>query len=133
MTVYYLDSSAWIKHFLKEPGSSWVSRLFEQHRDLLASASLGYVEVSSALVRQQVARNLAPEAVDRAMTALDTNWHAFFQVELTREIANLAVSFARKWKLRGADAMHLGAADYSGSSSVSPTSRLCGSHPMRNC
>jgi len=32
MTVYYLDSSAWLKRYFGEPGTRWVQDLFARHQ-----------------------------------------------------------------------------------------------------
>jgi predicted nucleic acid-binding protein len=55
VTLFYLDSSAWLKRYFLEPGSGWMMRLFESGNPL-ASSVLGYLEVASALTRQQVPR-----------------------------------------------------------------------------
>jgi predicted nucleic acid-binding protein len=55
VTLFYLDSSAWLKRYFLEPGSDWMTRLF-QSGNLMASSVLGHIEVASALARQQVPR-----------------------------------------------------------------------------
>jgi predicted nucleic acid-binding protein len=111
MTVHYLDSSAWLKQFFEEPGSAWIKKLVVE-QEPIASASLGYVEVTASLVRQQQARKLTDEQLAQAIETVQGQWHRFFQVQLDSDVADLAFSLARQWKLRGADAMHLAAADH---------------------
>lgn len=111
MKLFYLDSSAWLKRFFDEPGSSWVRGLFEQ-KTALASASLGYVEVSAALARQQMSRKMNAEEVKKALGLLDAQWRDFFQVGMDDEIVSLAVGLAREKRLRGGDAIHLAAVTY---------------------
>ena len=50
MTLYYVDTSAWVKRFT-EAGSTWVRKLFEQ-KEALACSPLGYVELLAAIARQ---------------------------------------------------------------------------------
>lgn len=111
MTVHYLDSSGWLKQFFEEPGSSWIKKLVVE-QEPIASASLGYVEVAAALVRQQQARKFTDEQLTQAIETLEGQWRRFFQVQLDSDVAALAFSLARQWKLRGADAMHLAAAEH---------------------
>jgi predicted nucleic acid-binding protein len=51
MIFYYLDSSAWVKRYYQESGTTWVQSLFE-HNQVLACASLGLVEVMATLARK---------------------------------------------------------------------------------
>ena len=64
MNLYYLDSSAWLKRYLLEPGSDRMKLLFESG-DSLASSVLGYIEVASALARQQAPRKLDEDKLAR--------------------------------------------------------------------
>src|SRR5262245_21308666 len=111
MTVHYLDSSVWIKQFFEEPGSTWVKKLV-LGRSAIASASIGYLEVAAALIRQQQARKVADEKLSEAIEILRRQWHNFFQVQLDSDVIGLAFSLVQQWKLRVADAMHLSAGEY---------------------
>ena len=51
MIYYYLDASAWVKRYAKERGAKWMQDIFDQ-RPLMASASLGFVEVMATLARK---------------------------------------------------------------------------------
>ncbi len=60
MTVYYLDSSAWVKRYLSEPGSAWVRRLFDG-KEPLACCPLGCNEVAAAIARQQGVQKISAD------------------------------------------------------------------------
>ena len=109
MSVYYLDSSAWVKRYFEEPGSGWVMLLFDE-RERLASSNLGYVEVASALARQQESRNLDQQKLEQLQEQLKADWTDLTGFPLTVELAERAVVLAQRYKLRGADAVHLAAA-----------------------
>jgi predicted nucleic acid-binding protein len=54
MNVWYLDSSALVKHHVEETGSSWISAtLFEPLDNLLLSSRVTMIEVRSALARRK--------------------------------------------------------------------------------
>jgi len=55
MTLYYLDSSAWVKRYYRETGTAWIENLFAE-RQPVACASLGVVEVTATLARKQKAQ-----------------------------------------------------------------------------
>jgi len=111
VTLFYLDSSAWLKRYFLEPGSGWMTRLFESG-NLMASSVLGYIEVASALTRQQVPRKLDEDKLAQLQLQqqLEEDWGDLTGFPLTDETVGRAVRLARGYKLRGADAVHLATA-----------------------
>ncbi|MFZ0963612.1 MAG: type II toxin-antitoxin system VapC family toxin [Terriglobia bacterium] len=109
MTLFYLDSSAWLKRYFLEPGSGWMMRLFEIGIPL-ASSVLGYLEVASALARQPVSRKRDEDQLARLQQQLEEDWGELTGFPLTDETVARAVRLARGYKLRGADALHLATA-----------------------
>lgn len=109
MNLFYLDSSAWLKRYFQEPGSEWMLRRFESGGPL-ASSVLGYVEVASALARQQAPRKLEEATLAGLQQQLDADWGDLIGLPLTDEVVGRAVRLARGYKLRGADAVHLATA-----------------------
>ena len=57
MTVYYLDSSAWVKRYVFEVGSDFVGNLFSR-KESLACSALGLVEITATLARKRKAGDL---------------------------------------------------------------------------
>jgi uncharacterized protein len=103
--VYYLDSSAWVKRYFAEAGSSWVQTLF--HRQVtLATSALGYVEVAATLAR----RSRPGTSLPSLQHQLQTEWENMLQLELSSSLYAQALWLAWNYKLRGADAIHLAAA-----------------------
>ena len=101
-----MDSSVWVKRYFAERGSGRVHELF-RGEEVLASSWLGCVEVSAAIARQAGARRI-DEATRRQMEAqLDHEWSRFLQAGAGQEEYVLAVGMARKYVLKGADAVHL--------------------------
>ena len=109
MTLFYLDSSAWLKRYFQEPGTGWMRGRFESG-EAFASSVLGYVEVASALARQQASRKLDEEKLARLQQQLEEDWSDMAGLTLTDEVVARAVRLARDYKLRGADAVHLATA-----------------------
>ena len=85
MTVYYLDSSAWLKRYFAEPGTRWVQHLFARHQPL-ASLRLGYVEVAAALARQRSVRPTAPDSETDLLNAFEAHWRELLKVEIDEEM-----------------------------------------------
>jgi uncharacterized protein len=109
MIFYYLDSSAWVKRYYEEIGSDAMQELFGQE-DIIACSPLGYVEVTSTLVRKHKANEMDAEALRVRLEDLNSDWVFFFKVHLTPEVLTAAMSVAREMALRGADAVYLASA-----------------------
>ena len=106
MTIYYLDSSAWVKLYFEERGSDWVDGLFEQDH-LLSCSILRLIEV-----RATAARKCAFGAIDAAELAetkswLMDEWSSFLWVGLAPEGVERSLEIADAFALRGSDSVHL--------------------------
>ncbi|NOZ56443.1 MAG: type II toxin-antitoxin system VapC family toxin [Calditrichaeota bacterium] len=106
MTVYYLDASAWVKRYFLEEGTEWVQSLFTEGT-LLASASLGFVEVIATLARKAKISALPPGQLKLKTRQVRSDWNQFVQVHLSFAVLERAESVAEDMALRGADAVHL--------------------------
>ncbi len=109
MTVYYLDSSAWVKRYVSETGSSFVSQLFSRD-ERLASSTLGLVEITATLARKRKAGALQETELFLLLQRSRGDWQRFYQVPLLSAVVDSALEFARNDALRGADALHLASA-----------------------
>jgi predicted nucleic acid-binding protein len=106
VTIHYLDASVWVKRYFKEAGSDRVHQLF-QDRQPLASSSLGRVEVVAAIARQSSSRRIDNQSRTLIDSQLDREWGLFLQADAAPGDFVSAVDLARKYALRGADAIHL--------------------------
>lgn len=108
-SIYYLDSSAWVKRYLKEVGTQWVENLFAT-QPVLACSSLGWIEVAATFARRQVAGFLTAVDAHQRFSDLDTDWAQFVQIEFTGSLTARTRDIAARRALRGADAIHLASA-----------------------
>jgi predicted nucleic acid-binding protein len=109
MIVYYLDASAWVKRYYAESGSDRVRELLARGA-IMASASLGVLEVAAALARKGKAGEIPPASLEQALTTLRHDWERFAQIHLTDDVLADALGVARTRALRAADAVHLASA-----------------------
>jgi predicted nucleic acid-binding protein len=109
MRVYYLDSSAWVKRYLTEPGSTWVRDLFDS-KEPLACSPAGYVEVAAAIARHKGVRQIPPNRKIILRRDFLADWHEMLHAPLTAEVIQVAADLALDEKLRGAEALHLASA-----------------------
>jgi predicted nucleic acid-binding protein len=107
--ILYLDTSALVKLYVEEAGStdvaSWVERA-----GVVATARIAYAEARAAFARQQREGGLTTRSLRRAVAHLDDDWARYTVVEITDALVRSAGRYAERHALRGFDAMHLAAA-----------------------
>ena len=104
--VLYLDTSALVKLFVREPGDQLVHELV-QEADAVTTSRVAYAEACAAIARSRREGRLAESPFREALAELKAKWPDFAAVEVDELIAgDLAVKHA----LRGFDAIHLAAA-----------------------
>lgn len=107
--IAYLDSSALVKRYVEEAGSSEVAELLEQ-AELVGTAVITRVEVAAALSKAIRARSLSREEADAAFRAMQLDWESLVRLQLTELLISRAAWLAWQHGLRGYDATHLAAA-----------------------
>ncbi|MGZ8845384.1 MAG: type II toxin-antitoxin system VapC family toxin [Pyrinomonadaceae bacterium] len=112
MAAYFFDSSALVKRYAREVGTTWVISLFRSaSANRIYAGRIASVEVISALTRRsrsgRLAQNTAARAIGRFRRAFAGK---FRKVELTERLIERATALAEKHALRGYDAVHLAAA-----------------------
>jgi len=107
--VNYLDTSALIKRFVAEKGSSLVRVIIERHGPI-AISKVAYAEVYSGLSRKKREGLLSEAQYLMARRQFETEWPAYIRVDLSDEILLLACDLIERHLLRGFDAIHLATA-----------------------
>jgi predicted nucleic acid-binding protein len=105
----YLDSSALIKRYVREPGSPVVARLFTVGETLIVSA-IAWAECLAALSRKRHDGTLSPRSHAQASTAFAAEWRALHEIAVTVEIHAIVRELLDRTPLRGMDAIHLASA-----------------------
>jgi len=110
--TYFLDSSAAVKAYIHEQGTSWVQALLtSDSHDMLAVAHIGLVEMAAAFAAQRRASALTLTEYDQAMNELlDDMRERYIVVSITQPLIEFAIELTRRRKLRGCDAIQLAAA-----------------------
>jgi predicted nucleic acid-binding protein len=113
MSDYYLDSSALVKRYVDEPGSTWVRQITEplsENTILLAEISLA--EVAAALAaKSRAPGGITQEQRDQALGFFlrDCDEH-FILLSVDRLVIDRAVELTQTYRLRGYDAVQLATA-----------------------
>ncbi|MBI3914596.1 MAG: type II toxin-antitoxin system VapC family toxin [Chloroflexi bacterium] len=110
--IYYLDTSALIKRYLDEIGSSWMRGLAQAaSSDLLISSRLTTVEISSAFARRLREGTVTKEDYADHLAVFDEDCNTLYHlVELSPEILDLARDLTARHPLRALDALQLASA-----------------------
>jgi len=107
--IAFLDTSALVKRYVREPGSAEVLSLFE--RDPRPALSrIAWVEAGAAFTRRMREGALSPSDLDRLLLRLAREVGECRVVEVTEEIVARSVRAVRSSPLRAYDAVHLASA-----------------------
>ena len=112
MAPYYLDSSALVKRYVQEPGTSWVRRL--THRgtaNQIYLARITAVEVTSAVARRRSGKFLSRRQASSILTRFRKHLAGRYHVlEVVPAMLSEAMKLANSHGLRAYDAVQLAAA-----------------------
>lgn len=110
MSTFFLDTSALVKRYAPETGSTWVTGICEPaagHMILIAEITL--VEVAAALAaKARIPGGLTTAQRDTALSAfLNDCHHGYLLIGADRPTLDLAVDLTQRHVLRGYDAVQL--------------------------
>lgn len=105
----YLDTSALIKRFVAESGSSLV-RILVEHHGPVATSTVAYAEICSGLSRRKREASISTAQYALACRQFEAEWPAYIRVNLSDEILLLARDLIARHPLRAFDAIHLASA-----------------------
>lgn len=106
MSQYFFDTSALVKRYLVETGSSWVNQIISQPERQIYISRLTETEVSAALTRRLNSTDapLVLKIFDQDLIV------SCVPVTITDIIIDNAVMLARSQRLRGCDSLQLATA-----------------------
>ena len=112
MNVYFLDSSALVKRYVYEVGSSWVqAATASTASNILLVSRITRVEVLSALARLQREGTIDPTKMTTTLHLFQYDWMNQYQiVELDQDITERAGQLVQRYPLRAYDSVQLASA-----------------------
>lgn len=112
MSIYFFDSSAIVKRYVKETGTSWVIGITNPAKgDGLYVARISGAEVVSAITRRSRGGDLSQADMTVAIADFRNDFERQYRVlEITPTVITRAMSLAENHALRGYDAVQLAAA-----------------------
>jgi predicted nucleic acid-binding protein len=106
--IHYLDTSALVKRYVKEAGSTFVRSVFRSRS--VATARIAYAEIAATLARLCREGRLDEAGRDRIYARLDADFTALSVVEIRAALVRGIPALVMRHPLRGYDAVHLAAA-----------------------
>jgi predicted nucleic acid-binding protein len=107
----FCDTSALAKRYVQEPGSEDLEELFSSTATEIFISTLAFVEFASAMGRKLRNKEITKAKVGEAIKELEEDWYEVFaKIPLEDMLAEKAAAIALEFFLKGADAVHLAAA-----------------------
>lgn len=107
--ILYLDTSAWVKLYVREIGSKEL-RAYTAKAETMAASVVAYPEARAAFARLK-AQCLSIEAKHQQRLAqLNLDWENMLRIELVPAVVRTAGDLAEVYGLRGFDSIHLASA-----------------------
>jgi uncharacterized protein len=107
--IVYLDTSALVKLYVEEAGSTAVATRVER-ATAVTTARVSYAEARAAFARYRREGGLTPAGLREVVRNLDVEWGAYDLVEIHEPLVRRAGQLAERHALRGYDAIQLAAA-----------------------
>jgi len=107
--VRYFDTSALVKQYFRELGSTVVRKLLKSGEKVF-TAVLTYTEAHAAFARRRREGILSPRITRRLALRFDKDWETYEVVLLNQDVLTLARQILYRHALRSADAVHLASA-----------------------
>lgn len=108
--IVYFDTSALVKAYIAEDGSSDVLALLNLPDLQPGSLLLLEVEMAAALGKAARLLRLEQDTLARAWEGFLRDWEAFARIEVSEPLVRRAAQLALEQSLRGYDSLHLASA-----------------------
>ncbi len=107
--ILYLDTSALVKLYAREAGSTRVKHHLEAV-EVAATSVVAYAEARAAFARRLREGAVTPARHRARLTQLNQDWPRYAQIELSPALIRQAGDIAEIYALRGFDSIHLASA-----------------------
>jgi len=107
--ILYIDTSTLLKLYVDEADSEHIERLVESAAQSSTSL-IAYAEMQAGLSRARRVGRLPDEAYRFALAGFEELWDTMFTIEVLEPLIRFGGELARRYPLRGFDAVHLASA-----------------------
>ena len=107
--ILYLDTSALVKRYFREPHTETVIKKWRQASQIVTS-SVAYAEALAAFYRKQRESGFNNTLMNRVVKDLRADWAGFIRIQVNDELNAYIDEALTTYPLRGFDAIHLASA-----------------------
>jgi len=107
--ILYLDTSALLKRYFKEPHSNELLSKWKEATHIVTS-SVAYAETIASLCRKKREVELSSKVFNKLVNSFHLDWETFIRVEVNDALNETIHKVVAKHPLRGFDAIHLASA-----------------------
>ena len=107
--ILYLDTSALVKKYFKEEGSSEVISVWKGSTGIVTSA-VAYAELTAAVYRKASETTIKKTLLKSVLNTFQADWLSFIIVEVDNRLNETIHKVISNYGLRGFDAIHLSSA-----------------------
>ena len=107
--ILYLDTSAWVKLYVREAGSTELRKLTAK-ADAIAVSVVAYPDARAAFARLKAQGISTDTKHQQRLAQLNLDWENMLRIELVAAVVRSAGDLAEIYGLRGFDSIHLASA-----------------------
>lgn len=107
--ILYLDTSALVKRYFKEPYSEVVVSKWQEATEIVTS-SVAYAEAMASFFRKKRASGIDDAPMEDIVGNLRADWNSFIRIQVNDELNEYIDRAIKAHPLRGFDAIHLASA-----------------------
>ena len=107
--ILYLETSALLKRYFKEVGSTEVISKLKEDIEIVTS-SVTYAEIMASIYRKKRETSIHDSIFRTIINSFQKDWKSFFCVEVTNDLNDMIDKIVATHPLRGFDAIHLASA-----------------------
>jgi uncharacterized protein len=109
MVTFFCDTSGLVKRYVSETGSAWLAKTIHPNlKQRIYIAQITIVEIVSAITRREKSGSTTAQEASNALVQFEQDWKTEITIiDLSSSLVNDAVDLAKKYALRGYDAVQL--------------------------
>lgn len=107
--ILFMDTSALLKRYFKEPGSTEVLSKWKE-ADGIVISSVAYAEAIASIYRKNREVSIGAEKLTSVLNSFQKDWKSFIRVEVNDDLNGVIDRIVTSHPLRGFDAIHLASA-----------------------
>ena len=107
--ILYLDTSALVKKYFRETGSSKVILQWKKAR-AIATSSIAYAEAMASFYRKRSEAYISADAFHVIIASFREDWRSLICVQVNDDLNDMIDKIISQHPLRGFDAIHLASA-----------------------